>query len=181
MTDFRIDPADAARRARAITHLWLDCDGVLTDGTAYFGADGGETKRFNIHDGHGIVLWRRAGHGVAIISGRGSPALERRAEELAVDHLVQRTWNKLESFERLVAETGADPAEIAFVGDDVVDIPVMRRAGLAIAPANAVAETIAAAHVVTARAGGMGAVREAIEFLLKSQGRWDELMARYLA
>lgn len=181
MTEFRIDTEEAQARARVVTHLWLDCDGVLTDGTAYFGADGSETKRFNIHDGHGIVLWRRAGHKVAVISGRGSPALERRVEELRIDHLVQRSWNKLESFEALLAETGAAPEHVAFVGDDVVDIPVMRRVGLAVAPANAVAETLSAAHVVTGRSGGQGAVREVIEFLLKAQGRWDELMARYLA
>src|SRR5215510_13193860 len=153
----------------------------MTDGTILLTAEGVEIKRFNIHDGHGIVLWRRAGHRVGVLTGRGSRALERRVEELKIDYLIQRSLNKLESFEAFVAEAGVAHEEIAYVGDDVVDIPILRRAGLAVAPPNAVEEAVDAAHAVTGRAGGHGAVRDVVDFLLKAQGRWDELMARYRA
>lgn len=179
MSIITIKPGELRFRAERITHLFLDCDGVLTDGSVFVGPDGQEIKRFNIHDGHGIVLWRRVGHKVGIITGRGGPALERRVEELKIEYLIQKTWNKLDSFKQLLDETGILPEEIAYMGDDVVDIPILLRVGLAVAPANAVPEVIEAAHVVTGRTGGHGAVRELTDLLLKEQGRWDELMARY--
>lgn len=180
MLYFTLEPEEIAERARRITLLLLDCDGVLTDGTAYILPDGDEVKRFDIQDGHGIVLWRRAGHRVGIISGRGSRALERRVEELKVDYLVQKTFDKLASYKALLDETGATPDTIAYMGDDVVDIPLMLRAGLAIAPPTAVREVLEVSHAVTERPAGRGAVREVTDFLLKEQGRWDALMARYL-
>jgi 3-deoxy-D-manno-octulosonate 8-phosphate phosphatase (KDO 8-P phosphatase) len=181
MLRFRIPPEEAAERARRVTLLLLDCDGVMTDGTILLTGEGEEIKRFNILDGHGIVLWRRAGHRVGVLTGRGSRALERRVEELKIEFLIQRSLNKLESFEAFLAEAGVEPGEIAYVGDDVVDVPILRRAGLAFAPPNAVEEAAEAAHAVTERAGGHGAVREIVDFLLKAQGRWEELMARYRA
>lgn len=178
----RIDEAEVVERAKRISLLLLDCDGVMTDGSIFVpGAEGEEIKRFNVLDGHGIVLWRRVGHRVGVLSGRGSLALERRVAELKIEFLVQRSFDKLASFETFLAESGAAPDEIAFVGDDVVDIPVLRRAGLAFATPNGVEEAIEASHAVTERPGGGGAVREVIDYLLKAQGRWAELMARYLA
>ncbi len=179
MLSFRISPEEAAERASRVTLLLLDCDGVMTDGTIFVDGNGEEIKRFNVVDGHGIVLWRRVGHRVGVLTGRGSRALERRVEELKIEFLIQRSHNKSESFETFLAETGAAPEEIAYMGDDVVDIPVFARAGLAIATPNAVDEAIAASHAVTGRSGGRGAVREAIDFMLKAQGRWDSLMERY--
>jgi 3-deoxy-D-manno-octulosonate 8-phosphate phosphatase (KDO 8-P phosphatase) len=159
--------------------LLLDCDGVMTDGTILVTGEGDEIKRFNILDGHGIVLWRRAGRRAGVLTGRGSRALERRVEELGIEFLIQRSLNKLESFEAFLAETGVATEEIAYMGDDVVDIPVLRRSGFAAVPPNAVDEAVAVAHAVTNREGGRGAVREVVDFLLEAQGLWDGLMARY--
>ncbi len=180
MSERRLEAEDFCRRARRITHLFLDCDGVLTDGGIYLLPDGEEIKRFDIRDGHGITMWRRAGHKVAILSGRGSRSLEQRVEELAIEYLVQRTWNKLDSFKELTEKYALVPEEIAYMGDDVVDIPIMRRVSLAAAPAGAAAEVLDSAHVITDLNGGHGAVREFIEMLLTAQGRWDQLMQRYL-
>jgi 3-deoxy-D-manno-octulosonate 8-phosphate phosphatase (KDO 8-P phosphatase) len=177
---YRVPREDVALRASRITHLFLDCDGVLTDGSIFLMPDGDEIKRFNTVDGHGIVLWRRAGHTVGIISGRGSSSLEHRARQLGVEYLVQRTMNKLDSFKTLLEESAILPEEIAYMGDDVVDIPLMLRVGVAAAPSDAVPEAIEAAHVVTARRGGHGAVRELVDMLLKEQGHWETLMKRYL-
>jgi 3-deoxy-D-manno-octulosonate 8-phosphate phosphatase (KDO 8-P phosphatase) len=177
---YRVPLEDVALRATRITHLFLDCDGVLTDGSIFLLPDGDEVKRFNTVDGHGIVLWRRVGHTVGIISGRGSSALEHRVRQLGIEYLVQRTMNKLESFTALVEEQSISPEEIAYMGDDVVDIPLMVRVGLALAPIDAVGEVVDAAHVVTARRGGHGAVREVVDMLLKEQGHWETLMQRYM-
>lgn len=180
VTRYCIDAAEVTSRAARITHLFLDCDGVMTDGAIISLPDGQEAKRFDIHDGHGIVLWRRADRKVGIITGRGGPALERRVEELQIEYLIQKTYDKLAAFEALVSREGIDLEAIAYMGDDVVDLPLLRRVGLAIAPPNAVPEVLEHAHVVTAKSGGNGAVREVIELLLKIQGRWDDLMQRYL-
>ena len=179
MAEYRVSPAEVVERARRITCLFLDCDGVLTDGSIFVLPDGDELKRFDVRDGHAIVLWRRAGFRVGIISGRGSTALERRAAQLQIDFLVQRTHNKLDSFRELLDQTGILAEEIAYMGDDVVDIPLMLRCGLAAAPSDAVFETIDAAHFVTGRPGGHGAVREFVETILKAQDRWAPLMKRY--
>lgn len=179
MLTFRISAADATSRALRVSHLFLDCDGVLTDGAIIALPDGQEAKRFDIHDGHGIVLWHRAGRKAGIITGRGGPALEKRVDELKIEYLIQKTYDKLGAFEALIEREGIHPDAIAYVGDDVVDLPLMRRAGLAVAPPNAVQEVLEHAHIVTGRPGGHGAVREIIEFLLKSQGAWDGLMERY--
>ncbi len=179
MLNLRIDHNDSIERAKRVSFLLLDCDGVMTDGTIYVDKNGDEMKRFNILDGHGLVLWHRSGGRSGVLTGRGSAALERRVEELKIEYLVQRSLNKLESFQAFLAESGCEPAEIAYVGDDVVDVPVLRRVGLAVAPPNAVPEAIDAAHAVTGRAGGSGAVRDVVDYLLKVQGKWPDLMARY--
>lgn len=175
-----LDEHEIERRARHIKFLVLDCDGVLTDGRIMLVGEDDETKTFHTRDGHGIVLWHRAGHRTAIISGNSSSAVERRARDLKIEFVRQRELNKFEAFETLLREAGVEPREVACLGDDVTDIPLMRQAGLGIAVADAVEETKHAAHIVTALNGGYGAVRESIELLLKSQGAWAELMRRYI-
>jgi 3-deoxy-D-manno-octulosonate 8-phosphate phosphatase (KDO 8-P phosphatase) len=163
-----------------ITLLALDVDGVLTDGTLVINADGSETKFFNSLDGHGIKMWQRAGLKVAIISGRASPPTERRAEQLKIEYVFQDCRNKLPVIEQLLDQIGLLPENMAFIGDDLTDMPVMRYVGFAVAVANAVDEVKQCADYVTTRPGGSGAVREVIEYILKNSDRWQELMKRYL-
>jgi 3-deoxy-D-manno-octulosonate 8-phosphate phosphatase (KDO 8-P phosphatase) len=163
-----------------ISLLALDVDGVLTDGTLIINADGSESKFFNSLDGHGIRMWRRAGLKVALISGRTSVPTERRAEQLQIEYVFQECHDKLPVVEKLTGQLGLSPANIAYIGDDLTDMPVMRYAGFGIAVANAVDEVKACADYVTSRPGGSGAVREVIEYILKNSGRWQELMKRYL-
>jgi 3-deoxy-D-manno-octulosonate 8-phosphate phosphatase (KDO 8-P phosphatase) len=167
-------------RARKIKLLILDCDGVLTDGRIIMLPDSDETKAFDVKDGHGMVMAQRAGLRIAIISGRKSSVVRARAEELGVAHLYEMAWVKTEPYEKVLAEEGLGDEEVCYVGDDVGDIPLLRRAGLAVAVADAVEETKQHSHTVTTRGGGRGAVREVIEFILKAQDKWDEAMARYL-
>ncbi len=171
---------DIIDRARKIKLLILDCDGVLTDGRIIMLPGSDETKAFDVKDGHGIVMAQRAGLRIAIISGRKSSAVRARAKELGVAHLYEMAWVKTEPYEKVLAEEGLADEEVCYVGDDVVDIPLMRRAGLGVAVADAVEETKQHSHIVTERGGGRGAVREVIEFILRAQDKWDEAMARYL-
>jgi 3-deoxy-D-manno-octulosonate 8-phosphate phosphatase (KDO 8-P phosphatase) len=165
----------------AIELLVLDVDGVLTDGGLIFHADGSESKRFHTLDGHGIRLWQRAGGKVALLSGRASASVGRRAEDLEIAYVLQDCHVKLTALEQLLGQVGLKAENVAYVGDDLTDLPPMQRAGFAVAVANAVEEVKACADYVTARRGGDGAVREVIEYILKTSGRWDGLMNRYLA
>ena len=167
-------------RAKQIKLLILDCDGVLTDGRILITAEGDEMKAFDVRDGHGIVMLHRAGLRTAIISGRQSAVVQRRAKELGIAHVHEMAWVKIEPYQKILAEEGLDDTQVCYVGDDVVDIPLLRRAGLAIAVADAVAEVKGYSHYVTKASGGRGAVREVIELLLKAQGKWDDLMLRYI-
>jgi 3-deoxy-D-manno-octulosonate 8-phosphate phosphatase (KDO 8-P phosphatase) len=160
--------------------LAMDVDGVLTDGTITVGSDGTEFKTFNLLDGHGIRMWRRAGLKTALISGRESAVTKQRADEMEIDFLYQPCQRKLDCFEKLLSDSQLEPKNIAYIGDDVLDIPLIRRAGFGIAVANAVDELKSCAHYVTSRPGGEGAVREVVEYILKNTGRWAELMERYL-
>lgn len=171
---------EVERRASRIKLLLMDCDGVLTDGRIQLLDNGDEQKSFHTRDGHGLVLLHRAGLHSGIISGRTSFAVERRARDLGMTYVRQGALNKIEDFEELIAEAGVEESEIAFIGDDVTDIPLMQRAELAVAVSDATGETRAAAHYVTELPGGFGAVREVAEIILKSQGRWLELMRRYI-
>jgi len=171
---------DIIDRARRIRLLILDCDGVLTDGRIIMLPDSDETKAFDVKDGHGIVMAQRAGLRIAIISGRKSSVVQARARELGVAHLYEMAWVKTEPYEKVLAEEELTDEEVCYVGDDVVDIPLLRRAGLGVAVADAVEETKKHSHIVTERGGGRGAVREVIEFILKAQDKWDEAMIRYL-
>jgi len=171
---------ELGRRAARIKLLLMDCDGVLTDGLITLLDDGSEQKTFHVRDGHGLVLFHRAGLRSGIISGRTSRAVERRAQDLGVHFVRQGTWDKSKDYEELLSEAGVTDTEVAFIGDDVTDIPLMQRVELAVAVADATEETRAAAHYVTQAAGGRGAVREVTELILKSHGLWADLMRRYI-
>ena len=172
---------EIVERARRIKLLILDCDGVLTDGRIIMLPDGDETKAFDVKDGHAMVMAQRAGLRIAIISGRKSSVVRARATELGVAHLHEMAWVKMEPYEKILTEEGLTDDEVCFVGDDVVDIPLLRRAGLGVAVADAVEEAKQHSHVVTTKPGGRGAVREVIEFILKAQNKWDDAMNRYLS
>ncbi len=168
-----------ARRAARIKLLVLDIDGVLTDGRVVYDSRGGETKFFDVTDGHGLKLLQRAGVEVALISGRESEVNRRRAAELGISEVVEDAKIKLPVLEEMLRRKGLEPGEVAFMGDDLIDLPPMRAVGLALAPAGARPEAKAAAHWVSARAGGRGAVREACELILRASGKWQEVTARY--
>jgi 3-deoxy-D-manno-octulosonate 8-phosphate phosphatase (KDO 8-P phosphatase) len=163
----------------ALQLLVLDVDGVLTDGRICIDSAGGQFKQFDVQDGAGIKYWQRCGKRVAIISGRSCGSVVLRAAELGVALLRQNQKNKLPAYLAVLAETGMKPEQVAVIGDDLPDVPLMRRCGLAIAPANAVVEAREAAGLITAASGGRGAVREAIEFILRRTGQWDDLLKRY--
>jgi 3-deoxy-D-manno-octulosonate 8-phosphate phosphatase (KDO 8-P phosphatase) len=160
--------------------LAMDVDGVLTDGSIIVNSDGSETKSFSALDGHGIRMWRRAGLQIALVSGRLSAPTARRAEQLEIEHLFEDCHYKLPVFKQLLEQLGLSPENAAYIGDDLPDLPVMRCVGFAVAVANAVDEVKQYADYVTTRPGGGGAVREVIELILKSTGKWNELMKRYL-
>jgi len=158
----------------------MDVDGVLTDGKLHFTNDGREFKSFDVQDGHGIAMAQRAGLLVGFISGRPSEATTKRAADLGVKIVKQAPVNKAEMLAEVCREENLRPEEIAFVGDELVDVPVLFRVGCAVAVANAVAEAKAVAHYVTRRRGGDGAVREVVELILKARGDWKKVIAKYL-
>lgn len=165
---------------KAIELLVLDVDGVLTDGRVFIHSDGTESKGFSILDGHGIRMWQRAGLHVALLSGRASEATARRAEELEIAHVIQGAKSKLPVLKELLEKLSLSPAQAAYIGDDVMDLPIVRYVGFGVAVANAVDELKKHADYVTTRQGGDGAVREVIEYILKGSDRWASLMERYL-
>jgi 3-deoxy-D-manno-octulosonate 8-phosphate phosphatase (KDO 8-P phosphatase) len=166
-------------RARNIQLLMMDVDGVLTDGRIWQDSVGREFKTFDVKDGHGIVMAHRARLKTALISGRESESTVQRAKELGIEIVFQKIWNKIEVYERILTEINLAPEQVAYMGDDLIDIPLLRRVGLAVAVADAVDEVKKVAHLVTLRAGGQGAVREVIELILRAQGQWDLLLERY--
>ncbi len=163
----------------AIEMLVLDVDGVLTDGRIITHHDGSESKCFHVLDGHGIRLWLRAGLKMAWLSGRNSVATSCRAQELQVPYVLQDCHQKLPALQKLLEEVGVPAEKVAYVGDDLMDLPALRHVGFGVAVANAVDEVKQGADHVTAHAGGEGAVREVIEYILKGSGRWQGLMERY--
>ena len=166
-------------RARRIAVVLLDVDGVLTDGGVYIDDEGRESRRFDIKDGAGIVIARRAGLTVGVISARHSAATLHRAKQLELDPVCQGVSDKRAVVDELMQTRGWDAETVAYMGDDVVDLPVLGRVGLAACPADAVAEVRAAVHVVSPAPGGRGAVRLLIEEILRAQGRWDALIAAH--
>ncbi len=176
-------PQDLLDRAAKIKLLLLDCDGVLTDGNVYFLPDGTggifETKGFNSHDGIALHWAKSAGIEIGIISGRQSAAVEERARSIGMKYLYQGRTDKMPLFEEILEDSGLEPEQVAFVGDDVTDRPLLMRVGLAAAPANSRPEALEVAQFHTPSAGGQGAVRDVIELLLRAQGRWAGIMAQY--
>jgi 3-deoxy-D-manno-octulosonate 8-phosphate phosphatase (KDO 8-P phosphatase) len=166
-------------RAKAITLLLADVDGVLTDGRLEFDDQGGEHKQYHIRDGLGIKLWQQTGHRFGIVTGRKSPTVARRAAELGVEIVRQGAEDKLAAVKELVQELNVPRDQIAYIGDDLPDLPAIRFVGLGIAVADASADVRDAALWITKANGGHGAVRELIETILKVQGRWGDLLSAY--
>jgi 3-deoxy-D-manno-octulosonate 8-phosphate phosphatase (KDO 8-P phosphatase) len=175
-----IDLATIERRAARIKLLLMDCDGVLTDGRLWLLENGEEQKAFHVQDGMGLALWHNAGMRSGIISGRRASVVERRANDLKVSFVVQGAEHKIAAFEQTLVAAGVSESEVAYIGDDLNDIPLLLRVELAVAVANACEEARSVAHLVTAREGGRGAIREVIEIILKSQGRWAGATEKYL-
>lgn len=158
----------------------MDVDGVLTDGRIIRSSDGGESKVFDVMDGTGITLAHLAGIRTAIISGRKSEVTSLQAMELGIKEVHQVSREKEEILDRLIGEYGLEEEEIAYMGDDLLDIPLLRRVGWAVAVSNGHPEVKKICHYVTQRGGGRGAVREAIEVVIKSQGKWKEVLEKFL-
>jgi 3-deoxy-D-manno-octulosonate 8-phosphate phosphatase (KDO 8-P phosphatase) len=175
----KIPPALARRLARVKLFL-CDVDGVLTDGAVFIGGEK-ELKRFNIRDGLGMILWRRAGYKIGWVSARASVATQLRANELKIDFLVQQTdkLGKAGAIEALLAQENLSWNDVCFVGDDIVDLGPLSRAGLAVAVGDGMPEPLALAHYVTRQPGGHGAIREIIEMILRTQGKWEQFVKFY--
>jgi 3-deoxy-D-manno-octulosonate 8-phosphate phosphatase (KDO 8-P phosphatase) len=168
------------KRAARIKVMLMDVDGTITDGSVVLLSqpDGSalEIKTFDAHDGQGISLGRTAGLRMGVITGRESPALRRRMNELNVEFVYEKQAHKIAAYEEIVKKTGVREEEVAFLGDDLPDLTVMRRVGLAVAVGNAAPEVKHLAHYTTVRNGGKGAARELVELILKSKGIWDEMI-----
>ena len=171
---------DARTRASRIKLIAFDIDGVMTDGGLHYTDDGHELKTFNVQDGLGLKLLQRAGLELAIVTGRNSGVVAARAADLGITHVFQGVGDKRATVEALLVRLGLHWPDCAFMGDDLIDLPVMMQCGLAIAPANARSVVRERAHAVTDSAGGHGAVREAAEFILDAQGKLENLFVAYL-
>ena len=167
------------QRILKIKLILIDNDGVLTDGRIVFGDYGDELKFFDVQDGHGLVMLKRAGLVSVIVSGKKSRINTRRAKEVEVAKVYQNVHDKLKLLPKILSKFRATHEETCYIGDDLVDIPVMKRVGFSVAVKNAVPEVKEAAHYVTDRWGGRGAVRETADLVLKTQGKWDEVTRRY--
>ena len=174
--EFLCGEAAARKRARSIRALGLDVDGVLSDGRLYFTSAGEEMKAFHALDGHGLKMLRQAGIEVVIITSRASPILERRCADLGIRHLYQDVGDKLAASRDFLRLAGLEAGQFCFAGDDLVDLPVLRAAGLACSVPNGHADVRCRAQIVTSLPGGHGAVREITDFLLRSQGRYDDFL-----
>lgn len=175
----KVSPAVIAA-AKKIRLIAFDVDGVLTDGQITYTSSGGEIKSFHVRDGHAIKLAVRAGLTVAVITGRESDIVNRRCDELGIGLVFQGIKDKRESLRKIMDQTGLSAAEIAYMGDDVVDLPVMLSVGLGCCPCDAAPEVLNLSQFATDAPGGRGAARELIFFILREQGLLDELMERYI-
>jgi 3-deoxy-D-manno-octulosonate 8-phosphate phosphatase (KDO 8-P phosphatase) len=173
--------ADAAVRAARVRLMIFDVDGVLTDGSLHFGADGEVIKTFNVLDGHGIKLLQRSGVLTAIISARQSPIVLKRAADLGIAHVMQGVHDKGLAFEQLLRDTNVAKGDCGFVGDDVIDLPILSRVGFAASVPNGHAEVRSRVHYVTQASGGRGAARELCDFILHAQGNYESALAPYLS
>lgn len=175
------ESSDALARAKRVRLMLFDVDGVLTDGRLWYGPSGEALKAFSALDGHGIKLLLQSGVAVALLSGRSSPAVALRAAELGIAHILQGIDDKLAAFESLAAKLGVAAAEAGFMGDEVIDLPVLRRCGFACAPAEAHDLVRRHVHYVARSPAGGGAAREVCDFLMRAQGTLEAALARYLA
>lgn len=171
--------AQVVQRASKISVLLIDVDGVLTDGRIVYADYGDELKFFDVQDGAGLVFWNRVGLKSAIITARSSRLVKRRAKEMRVDYLVQGAILKLPAYERMLRKLRVNEEQVCAIGDDLMELPILRRVGLAVTVPNGVEEVKQACHYSTLRQGGRGAVREVIELILKSKGLWDQVLERY--
>lgn len=167
-------------KAKKIKVLILDVDGVMTDGRIVLGNDNDELKFFDVKDGHGISLALRAGLKVILLTGRKSNVVNRRAEELKITEIYQGVYNKIEVFQKILSNNRVSNEEVAYIGDDLVDLPILREVGFSAAVADAVDEVKKDVDYITKAQGGRGAVREVIELLLKVQSKWEEVVKRYM-
>jgi 3-deoxy-D-manno-octulosonate 8-phosphate phosphatase (KDO 8-P phosphatase) len=172
--------AEIRERAARIRLVVLDSDGVLTDGRIIVSSDGAEARAFDVTDGFGIRLAQKAGIEFAIVSGRRSDVVEGRARDLNVSEVHQRIWDKRGCVQEIRQRLRIPADAVCFVGDDLIDVPAMREAGLAAAPSTARPEVAEVAHYVADRAGGRGAVREIVDLILRSSGRWEEATRSFL-
>jgi 3-deoxy-D-manno-octulosonate 8-phosphate phosphatase (KDO 8-P phosphatase) len=166
-------------KAARIKLLLLDVDGVLTDGAVVIFGDGSESKRFHIRDGIALVWTQRAGITVGLLSARQSPTTAQRAAQLGITLIHQGVASKINTYDQIVGDMVLSDEEVAYMGDDIVDLAVLARAGLSAAPSDAVPEVRSRVDFVSARQGGDGAVRELVEMILRAQGHWDPLVAAY--
>ena len=166
-------------KLKKIKMLILDVDGVMTDGSIIMDSEGREMKNFNVRDGHGLVMLQRYGIQVAILTGRTSAVVDHRTRDLKITEVYQGALDKKEVFARILKKNKLKPEAIAYVGDDIVDIPVLKRAGFSAAVADALALVKKSVDYVTVNRGGQGAVREICEMLLLAQGHWPEVAKRY--
>jgi len=166
-------------RARKVEILLLDVDGVLTDGTLIYSAEGGESKGFNTQDGFGLRLLQDAGVGVGLITARLSGAVAKRAADLGFSHVYAGRDDKVAAYGELLEKTGLSSEQTAFMGDDLLDLPVLLKVGCSFAPANAVPEVQQRVHYTATRSGGQGAVREICELILEARGQWSSILAEF--
>lgn len=173
--------ADAAARAARIKLMIFDVDGILTDGSLHYGPDGEAIKTFNVLDGQGIKLLQQSGVATAIITARKSDIVARRAADLGFSHVQQGVHDKRAAFEQLLAQTDIEANACGFIGDDVIDLPVLLRVGFAASVPNAHSEVRSRVHYITQAAGGRGAARELCDFILRAQGNYEAALAPYLS
>jgi len=173
VTDDQTERGGDAQAARPIRMILSDVDGVMTTGQLWFDSSGGEIKQFHVRDGMAIKLWRSSGMAFGIVSSRNSPAVTRRAAELGIEHVLQGVEPKLPAVVELLRSLGIDRRAVAYVGDDLPDLPVMRHVGLSAAPADACSDVLARATWVLKAGGGHGAVRELVERLMRAQSTWE--------
>jgi 3-deoxy-D-manno-octulosonate 8-phosphate phosphatase (KDO 8-P phosphatase) len=165
--------------ASAVRLLLFDVDGVLTDGVVHIHADGSESKSFHIRDGAGLVWAQRAGLQVGLLSARSSQATAQRAAQLGIRIVSQGAAHKADAYDRILQTAGVGDAEVAYMGDDLLDLPVLARVGFSAAPADGAPEVKARVHWVSPSNGGRGAARDLVEFVLRAQGRWDAVVQQY--
>ena len=170
---------ELTQRASRVSVLLIDVDGVLTDGRIIYADYGDELKFFDVQDGAGLIFWNRVGLKSAIITARRSRLMKRRAKELRIDFLAQGCLLKLPAYDRLLTRFRVSDAQVCAISDDLMELPFLRRVGLAVAVPNAVEEVKRVCHYMTQRPGGRGAVREVVDLVLKAKGLWDQVIQRY--